>query len=47
MSVMSRCLIMRPIKHLAHEAGGLGGYGLLRLLGIHLPILLVIYLMRG
>jgi hypothetical protein len=38
---------MKTLKNLAHEAGGLGGYGLLWLLGIPLPILLIIFLMRG
>jgi hypothetical protein len=38
---------MKTIRQIAHEAGGLGGYGLLWLLGIPLPILLIIYLVRG
>ena len=38
---------MKTIKHLAHETGGLGGYGRLWLLGIPLPILLIISLLRG
>jgi hypothetical protein len=35
------------MKELTDQAGGLGGYGLLWLLGIPLPILLIIYLIRG
>ncbi len=38
---------MKTIKHLTEQAGGVGGYALLWLLGIPLPILLVIYLVRG
>lgn len=37
---------MKTIKELTHQAG-LAGYGLLWLLGIPLPILLIIYLIRG
>ncbi len=38
---------MKTIKHLTQQAGGVAGYGLLWLLGIPLPILLIIYLVRG
>jgi len=38
---------MKTIKQIAHQAGGVGSYGLLWLLGIPLPILLVIWLVRG
>ena len=38
---------MKTIKHLANEAAGAGSYGLLWLLGVPLPILLVIWLVRG
>ena len=38
---------MKTIKHLADEAAGLGGYALLWLLGIPIPILVIIFLVRG
>ncbi len=38
---------MKTIKHLTEQAGGVGGYALLWLLGIPLPILLIIFLVRG
>ena len=38
---------MKTIKDLANQAGGAGSYGLLWLLGIPLPILLIIFLLRG
>ena len=38
---------MKTIQELAQQAGGVGSYGLLWLLGVPLPILLIIYLLRG
>jgi hypothetical protein len=38
---------MNTIKKLANQAGGAGSYGLLWLIGVPLPILLIIYLVRG
>ena len=38
---------MKTMKQLAEQAGGLGGYGLLWLLGIPIPILVIIFLVRG
>jgi hypothetical protein len=35
------------LKHLVEQSGGVAGYGLLWLIGIPLPILLIIYLVRG
>jgi hypothetical protein len=38
---------MKKIQDFANQAAGLGGYGLLWLLGVPLPILLIVYLVRG
>jgi hypothetical protein len=38
---------MKTFKRFAEEAGGAGSYGLLWLLGVPLPILLIVYLVRG
>jgi hypothetical protein len=38
---------MKTLKTLTQQAGGVGSYGLLWLLGVPLPILLIVYLVRG
>jgi len=42
----SRFLVMKQLEKLVNESGKIG-YALLWLLGVPLPILLVIYLVRG